>query len=247
MLDLDGDGIETTKVENGIYFDKDVNGFAELSSWVAEDDGILVLDRNQNGTIDNGTELFGDYTPLSAGGTASNGYEALADLDSNGDGVINASDSEFANLKVLTGTGEVYTLSELGIESLNLSYTNENTVDGSGNTLARLGSYTKVGGEVLNMGEYLLNSDITDTIETEWLEVPAEIQALPDVRGFGKVYSLHQAMVRDTSEELQTLIESFINETDAGVRGAMSDIILFTWTGNNNVIMFDKYYTKIAA
>ncbi len=57
ILDLDGDGIETTTVENGVYFDHGVDGFKELSAWVGEDDGILVLDKNNNGIIDDGSEI----------------------------------------------------------------------------------------------------------------------------------------------------------------------------------------------
>ncbi|EKE04292.1 MAG: hypothetical protein ACD_20C00088G0002 [uncultured bacterium] len=61
FLDLDGDGIETVSIENGTYFDYDNNGFAEKTSWVGGDDGILVFDRNNNGIIDNGTELIGIF------------------------------------------------------------------------------------------------------------------------------------------------------------------------------------------
>ena len=56
-LDLDGDGVETTTVESGVYFDHDDNGFAEKSGWVGKDDGLLVRDINGNGQIDNGTSL----------------------------------------------------------------------------------------------------------------------------------------------------------------------------------------------
>ena len=66
-LDLDGDGVETTTVESGVYFDHDDNGFAEKSGWVGKDDGLLVRDINNNGLIDDGTELFGNNSVLSSG------------------------------------------------------------------------------------------------------------------------------------------------------------------------------------
>ena len=66
-LDLDGDGVETTTVETGVYFDHDDNGFAEKSGWVGKDDGLLVRDINNNGQIDDGTELFGNNSVLSSG------------------------------------------------------------------------------------------------------------------------------------------------------------------------------------
>ena len=77
-LDLDGDGVETIPADSGVYFDHDGNGFAEKSGWVSKDDAILVRDLNNNGQIDDGSELFGDQTILSDGEKAANGFEALA-------------------------------------------------------------------------------------------------------------------------------------------------------------------------
>jgi hypothetical protein len=82
-LDLDGDGIETVPASstNPILFDHDGDGVMTGTGWVSPDDGFLVLDRNSNGTIDNGAELFGDATPLYAGGTAADGFAALRQVD----------------------------------------------------------------------------------------------------------------------------------------------------------------------
>ena len=99
-LDLDGDGVETVSVNDGVYFDHDGNGFAEKSGWVSKDDAILVRDLNNNGQIDGGSELFGDQTILSNGEKAANGFEALADLDSNQDGVFDGDDEAFGEIKV---------------------------------------------------------------------------------------------------------------------------------------------------
>jgi hypothetical protein len=96
ILDLDGDGVETTNVKDGAYFDHDGNGFAEQTGWAASDDGLLVMDRNNDGIINDGRELFGSETILSNGQRASNGFEALAELDDNHDGKIDASDAAFA-------------------------------------------------------------------------------------------------------------------------------------------------------
>lgn len=92
ILDLDGDGIETRALQDGIFFDHDGNQFAENTGWVAVDDGLLVLDRNSNGVIDSGSELFGNNTTLNDGSLAKNGYQALQVLDLNQDGMINAYD-----------------------------------------------------------------------------------------------------------------------------------------------------------
>jgi hypothetical protein len=84
VLDLDGDGIESVGLNaiNPLMFDLTGTGVKTSVGWIKPDDGFLVLDRNGNGTIDGGAELFGDATPLSGGGTASNGFTALTDLDS---------------------------------------------------------------------------------------------------------------------------------------------------------------------
>ncbi|MBK7897915.1 MAG: hypothetical protein IPJ99_00310 [Betaproteobacteria bacterium] len=64
-LDLDGDGIETVGATgaNVVLFDHDGDGLKTGTGWVKADDGLLVLDRNANGTIDTGAELFGVDTP----------------------------------------------------------------------------------------------------------------------------------------------------------------------------------------
>jgi hypothetical protein len=142
VLDLDGDGIETTAVNTGTTFDHNSDGFAEDTGWVKGDDGLLVFDRNNNGVIDNGTELFGNNTVMSNGQKAGGGFQALADLDSNKDGKIDLSDTQFANLKVwqdanqdgYSAVSEMKTLSDVGINSISLAYTAPNTQDAYGNT-----------------------------------------------------------------------------------------------------------------
>ena len=103
LLDLNGDGIKTVSVENGINLDHQSDGFAERSAWVSDEDGILFIDKNNNGVIDNGSELFGENYVKSDGSNATTGFDALADLDSNNDGVIDSSDTQFSNLKVQKG------------------------------------------------------------------------------------------------------------------------------------------------
>ncbi len=90
IIDLDGDGFETVAVSDGIFFDHDLDGFAETSSWVDNDDGVLAIDVNNNGIIDDGSELFGDHFLKSDGTLATSGFDALADFDSNGDGKVSA-------------------------------------------------------------------------------------------------------------------------------------------------------------
>ena len=111
IIDLDEiRGVQLTDVENGVHFDLDKNGFAEKTAWTEENDGFLALDRNGNGIIDDGSELFSDYVIKKDGTRAANGFDALKDFDDNvndktgdiGDGVIDEEDSHFKDLLVAT-------------------------------------------------------------------------------------------------------------------------------------------------
>ena len=152
VLDLNGDGIKTV-AQNGYHgamFDFNANGIQNATGWISKEDGLLVLDRNKDGIINNGTELFGDTTPIGKK-TAENGFAALASLDTNKDGKITAQDKQFAQLKIwqdLNGDGvsqknELKTLKQLGITELNLDYKESNLNLGNGNTLTHIGSFVR--------------------------------------------------------------------------------------------------------
>jgi len=120
IIDLDRDGKVSTSSEMR-YFDLDGNGIAERTTWAATGDGLLVLDRDGDGKITSGKELFGDATILANGKKAVSGFQALSELDSNGDGIIDARDELFSQLRVWAdmnedgdfADGELYTLEEL--------------------------------------------------------------------------------------------------------------------------------------
>jgi len=123
LLDLDGDGLETVGLTSNIHFDFDADGVLTKTGWAGKDDALLVWDRNANGSIDTGAELFGEFTVLPNGSLAPNGFAALAALDANGDGILDASDPAFAELKLwrdtdqdgVTGAGELIPLQDAGI------------------------------------------------------------------------------------------------------------------------------------
>jgi hypothetical protein len=94
ILDLDGDGVPTTGLENTVaFFDTNRDGIREASGWTAPyaRDAFLWMDMNANGRPDPG-ELFGAGMPLPGGGYARNGFQALASYDENGDGMITRDD-----------------------------------------------------------------------------------------------------------------------------------------------------------
>jgi hypothetical protein len=133
VLDLNGDGISLVAAADGVHFDFAGDQFAELTGWVAADDGFLVIDKNGNGLIDNIGEMFGNpiqdgRESIQTGAATVDGFTALAALDGNGDGQIDAQDAQFAQLQVwqdlnqngVTDAGELKTLTELGIVSINV-------------------------------------------------------------------------------------------------------------------------------
>ena len=213
-LDLDGDGIEMTAIEglNSTLFDHNKDGIRTATGWVSADDGLLVLDRNGDGVINHGGELFGDNTLLKDGSLAANGFAALAEFDENGDGKIDAQDAVFEQLKVwrdlnqdgISQAEELFTLEQLGIQSLDLNHQAVNQRQGNGNSVARLGSYTDSEGKEHLMGDLLFDSNPMISRFTDKIALSAEQQQAPNLRGMGRLRDLQEAAAK-SSDLAETL------------------------------------------
>ncbi len=148
MFDLDGNGsISTTGVDAGLNFDIDGDGTAEKSSFVGGNDAILAYDKNGNGVLDSGRELFGDQNG------AANGYAELSIYDSNADGRIDSTDPIFDKLRLVKNRGadtfdmsNAQSLRDVGISSIDLTYRNVAGETGAGDKVAQAGSYTRTDG-----------------------------------------------------------------------------------------------------
>jgi len=112
-----------------------------VTDWPAASTPWLALDRNGNGVIDDGAELFGSATVLGSGERAANGFIALAQLDSNGDGRITPEDAAWSSLRLwsdenadrVSSAAELRPLAARHILSIDLRYTSERRCDARGN------------------------------------------------------------------------------------------------------------------
>lgn len=241
ILDLDGDGLETVGLNANIHFDHEGDGVLTKSGWAGSDDALLVWDRNANGSIDTGAELFGDFTPLPNGTLAPNGFAALAALDANGDGIIDASDPAFAELKLwrdvsqdgVSQVDEFITLAEAGIVSLNLANTLKNQHFANGNTLSREGSFTRADNSEGGMGEFRFAADTFDTKFAEQIEVPEDLKGLPTMGGAGSVRELQQAAT--LSGGLAGLLGQFQSATTRIEQKTLLDQLLTAWAGTSGM------------
>ena len=147
IIDVNGDGIALTGPADGVDFDLNGNGTRDRLGWTRanSDDAWLALDRNENGNIDSGSELFGNFTAQPAGPNR-NGFLALAEFDKavnggNGDGVINNEDSVFEQLRLwqdsnhngMVEPGELRTLASMNIKELEFDFKESKRTDQFGN------------------------------------------------------------------------------------------------------------------
>jgi hypothetical protein len=151
VVDVSGNGVELTDAEHGVLFDIAATGTPKHLAWTepGSDDAWLALDRNANGRIDNGSELFGNFTPqpIPPAGLERNGFLALAEYDKtinggNDDGFITNQDSVFALLRLwqdanhngISEPSELKALTAVGLTSIELGYKESRKLDDYGNS-----------------------------------------------------------------------------------------------------------------
>lgn len=159
LMDLRSNAVDygLTSASEGVLFDIDGDGDLDPVAWTTSDAPVafLVLDRNGNGSVDSGQELFGMATPAAGGGRYANGFDALRELDNNGDGRVDALDPLYGSLRLWidanhngqSDPGELLSLREVGVMTIGTDYRTNRHVDRYGNryTLEGVATVSKNG------------------------------------------------------------------------------------------------------
>lgn len=234
IIDLGKTGIELHSLANGVNFDLDNNGFAEKTAWVGSEDGLLALDRNENGKIDNGGELFGDQVIMKNGFKSESGFEALAELDENGDGIIDKNDPQFANLCVwidanrngISEANELNSLDAIGVTAISLAHTEISFIDEeTGSRIAESSSVT------------INRNGINNTTEISefWFPVNSSDTMQGGVVTAGNVPNIIRAINEDESGVLFELCFNFSKSNDIALKHYYLKQILYFITDAKDV------------
>jgi hypothetical protein len=188
-MGLDGDRVKLSPLDGSTTrFDFGGDGFAELTGWIGPRVGLLEWDRNGNGRIDNGSELFGS--------TVEDDFSALARQGGHRDGRIDASNAILANLRVwrdvngngLTEAGELLTTEQAGSWAIDLAKT-PSGADNAGNRVDYTGTFTRTDGrtEVSAAISFAVNQTLARWTAPEGFMPAEEAQKLPLLNGYGRL------------------------------------------------------------
>jgi hypothetical protein len=178
VIDTAGDGYKLTSVEDGVLFDLDADGTPERVAWTltGSDDGFLAIDRNGNGRIDDGAELFGNHARVYLSGsdvTAANGFEVLKFFDSLAnnvsripDGAVDVRDAVFSRLLLwrdlnhngISEPEELTRVVDNGIVAIATDYKTTGKSDRFGNEFRQMGRVTWAGGAVTKVYDVWLQA-----------------------------------------------------------------------------------------
>lgn len=240
-IDLDLDGVELTSFNSSTtatFFDIDGDGFAEQTSWIGPDDGLLARDLDDNGRIDSVDELFGS--------PGVDGFALLSLLDDNGDHLINQYDDVWADLVVwkddgdaITESGELHSLSSLNIVSFDLAGVTPSSTTIAGNPISHTSTYTLSGGSTGTVADvWFVNSNVNTRYDGEYT-LDIDTLSLPTWRGSGVLADLHIAMSSDG--DLLELVQDFVANwnisrfDDGASLDADINEIMWTWAGVEGV------------
>lgn len=213
VLDLDGDGIELTAVSNvSTRFDIDGDGFAEGTGWVQRDDGILVLDKNGNGTIDDINELFG------IGFTS--GFSELEALDSNQDNWFDALDADFGKVQIwqdlnqdgVSDVRELKTLADFDIQKISLTSDDSNE-ENANNFVTATSTFIRADGSQGAIADVSFRVDNYNSTYLGDTSISSAAMELPEIKGYGVLPDFRVSMTQSLA--LQGVVEATLPTLDS--------------------------------
>jgi hypothetical protein len=232
--------------EHPILFDHTGDGLKTGTGWISPDDGFLALDRDSNGTIDSGRELFGDSTPLfdEEGheiGLAEDGFEALAQEDTNSDGVVNHLDARWNELRIwqdhnqdgISQAEELTQLEAKGITGINVTKIEHSRILPGGNEIADLGTYTKTDGTVgfssttSDLADVNLAADTFHRVFNDEIPLSPEAAMLPDMHGSGVVRDMWEAATLSTP--FFDVLSQYAQAPTRAAQLALLDQLIVAW------------------
>lgn len=246
VLDLDGNGIELSSLHSAgaVYWDIDLDGFAEATGWIAGGDGLLAIDLNNDGIINNSSELFGDASG------APNGFVSLSVYDTNSDGLISSEDAVWADLLVWIDNGdgisesiELESLDDLLITEISLSYVDVSyTV--ADNTVLQESSFI-IDGNARDIGDVYFKYSNYNTVFDQSYVFDYMAWVLPYLRGAGNLPDSFAAISLDNdqqnSDSLISLLVTFselelldVFAADSAALDIVVDI-MYRWAGVDGV------------
>lgn len=226
------------------------DGFLHQSGFVSGTTGLLCIDPTGTGVITQ-ADLFGNEAPTGAqnGVQAANGFQALADFANMTSGILDASNPVFSELRVWVpsvndgavttpGAGELYTLAQLGITSINLGYAAED-YQINGNWILQQSTFT-INDSNQTIADAWFSYDPLNTIYDQSYTLNPEVLQLPELRGYGDLPNLSVAMSQDSTllNDVANLAgQSFsqlLDPTNINLESAIKGI-LYEWAGVENV------------
>ncbi|WP_161791861.1 calcium-binding protein [Candidatus Jidaibacter acanthamoebae] len=237
VLDISGKGINLIHVDKSmVMFDLDGDGFKEKVGWIGEGSGLLVIDKNNDGIINNINELFGNQN--------TSGFADLRQFDKNKDGIINKHDEIYNKLRVwvdknangISEAKELFTLESLQIEKINLnSHNNSSWLNG--NLIVARSTFTMKGKDhqIADI-KFTIDPMHTEYHGSDGNQGGAQLENLLKInlRGYGKLASLHKAASKDST--LKNIVDKIYNiqYEELGNVNRLITELMYTWAECND-------------
>ncbi|MGJ4950075.1 hypothetical protein [Bradyrhizobium sp. HKCCYLS20291] len=203
VLDLTGQGIHVTpRGTSNQYFNMAGDGYQHATAWAGAGNGVLVLDLNGNGVIDQANQVnFTLWDP-----TATSDMEALLDVfDTNHDGKLNAGDTDWTKFKVLVtnadGTTQLETLQQLGITSIDLTGNNQKRQLSDGSSINGTTTYTRADGTTGTAADVTFSYDASGYRVVKTVSAGADGSTTIDNKAYSSAGSLAQETTSTTSAD----------------------------------------------